>query len=240
MSRRLPWVLCLAVACTSGTETGNPFRAELSTTAHSTDPAIATVGDGASISVDSAWISLGDVTFWAAGVCDDPAHQEVALVGPSVVDLVPAVSYEEFDPMRDLYCRVEVPMQIATAAPAEAPVELEGNALVVTGTRADGDPFVVVSHATPLLDIRGPMDELVLDETRSTLLVAFDVAAWFAGVDLAAIAPDGAGVVRLDETTHPSVLATFESNVAHSADLHHDANGNGHVEPGEERVAIHH
>ena len=228
------------VACTSGTETGNPLTAELSVAAHSTDPDAVGVAAGSGVVVDQAWVALSDIRFWPAGACDVDAAAEVALAGPAVAELVAGLSFAEFAPMSDAYCLVEVPFHPVPTLPETAPPELAGNSIVVTGMRADGVPFRIVSAMVLRLGIRGPMDRFEVNESQRVLVVGLDVATWLAGVDLASLTPQPDGTVLVDATHDAATLAAFETNVLASADLFHDANEDGHVSSGEERVAIHH
>jgi hypothetical protein len=239
MKLRLVAIVVACISCTSGTETGNPLTAELSVGAHSTDPSVAALAAGDGVVVESAWVALGDIIFFPVGSCDDAMAAEVAFRGPTAVDLVRSVPFQSFEPTQATYCGVEIPLHPIPSIPEVAPPELDGGTMVVTGRRADGTPFRIVSAMVLRLQIRGPMDSFDV-EAAPVLLAALDVALWFAGIDLDALAAEPDGTIAIDASRNAATLELFETNVLHSADLHHDVNRNGHVDPGEERVAVHH
>lgn len=231
--------LLLSIGCTSGTETGNPLTAELSVSAHTTDPAIATLGTGVGIVVDAVWASLGDVTFFPAGACTDVGASEI-VIPPTAGELVSGIGATSFTPERSSYCRVEVPFHPGAPIPEGAPAELDGNTIVVSGTRADGTAFRIVTGMILRAEIRGPMDQFGVDETRRQLVVALDVATWLSGIDFTTLVAEADGTILIDAAHNTDALTVFETNALRSADLYHDANGNGHVDSGEEQIAVHH
>jgi hypothetical protein len=69
------------------------------------------------------------------------------------------------------------------------------------------------------------------------MLLAFDVSAWFrdAVLDSATVVD---GLALLDGREHPSVTATFETQL--TATLHDDLNADGHVDMDESVLATIH
>lgn len=228
----------LLASCT-GTETGNPYTAELSASAYSRDPGIA-VGAGSGVVVESAWIALDAVRFFPETSCTDAAHAEDALSAPLAIELVAGASPGAFELTHARYCRAEVRVHPVAALPAGAPPELEGQTIVARGTRADGTAFVVVSGAVPVIDLQPTAGAIDVAAAAGPLLLAFDMAEWLAGVDLAGATVSPDGIVHVDASSNAALLSIFDANVARSGQLFDDAAGDGHVDTSDPVLASHH
>jgi hypothetical protein len=69
-------------------------------------------------------------------------------------------------------------------------------------------------------------------DAHRPLILAFDVARWFASVDLdAAVVTDG--MIRVGDGQNAPQLTDFEAQVDNAASLHHDLNANGVLDPEE-------
>lgn len=237
--RVVPLFLALA-ACTEGrgiTETGNP-EMSLALTARSTAPEAVSVGiaDGAPIVIDGAWAFVEDVKLVQGDRCDVPGEIETDAPSPGVVDLAAVAAHVvEFRAPAEDYCRVRVRTDRADEIPADAPAELEGNALVVTGTRGDGAPFVVVSRDGFDADVRSRSEPFTLDEVRDSLVLALDAAAWFEGWSIDSATPGDDGVVRIDEGD--PLLGAFEGALEASLELFDDEDDDDALDEGEASLA---
>jgi hypothetical protein len=216
------------VGC-EGSETGNPSLGSLQMQLRSTDETIASVVEtDNAIHVEQLWLSISSVALVGCGV--DAA--EVTLNRESITgDLAQGVAVGDIPAAE--YCGVRLLL-----APASLPVTAPGVAapasIAVSGARADGVPFVVLSAAP--LDVMVPGTAFTVRENEAFLL-AFDIAAWLrAGVLDGATLVDGTAV--LDGREHPSVTSVFESQL--TVTLHHDANANGVVDESEAALATLH
>ena len=226
----------LASAC-NVTETGNPpFAARMALTSHSSDPATTAIapGIGSRFTVTSAWVSIGDIRFVRAAICDVPGETEIDVPGPRVHDLALAPVPIDFTIAGDDYCRVRVPLaRTAAPLPAGAPPELDDASIVIVGRRVDGTVVLVRSRRTPEVDTRSRGAPFALSEAANAVLLSFDVARWLAGVDVdaATIGTDGRAVI--DDSQNRAQLDAFEANVEAALALYRDLDGNGQLEPAE-------
>ena len=226
----------VAVGCTV-TETGNPpFAAKMALTSHSTAPTVVAIAPatGASFTVDSAWVTIGDIRFVRAAICDRPGATEIDVPGPTVRDLALAASPIEFAVAADDYCRVRVPLERAEAPlPVGAPPELLDASVVVIGRRSDGRTVLLRSRRTLEVDTRSRGAPFTLSSAESALLLSFDVSRWLAGVDLAGAVVGGDGRVVIDETQNVSQRNMFEDNIETALGLYRDGNADSRLDPDE-------
>jgi hypothetical protein len=223
----------------AGTETGNPFQVELRADAHSSDPAAVAVGAGGAVVVDQAWLALDPMVWFPSFDCVGTIAGESADFGTADHAAAGAV-LEEFELSETTYCRALLPFVPAAAPlPDGAPADLEGSSVVITGeVVASGTPFRLVSRLERTVDIRKVGQGFELDADRPGLFLGFDVATWFAGVDLASAELDGDGVAVIDETTNAELLSAFESDLAAGVELYRDLDQDGSVDaPDDELLA---
>jgi len=229
----------LAAAGCAGTETGNPFQVELRADAHSSDPGAVAVGEGGAVVVSQAWLALDAIAWFPAFDCVGTISDDSADFGTADHAAAGAV-LEEFELVEGTYCRAVLPFVHAAAPlPEGAPAELEGSSLVITGeVAASGTPFFLVSRLERTIDIRAVGQGFTLESDRPGLFLGFDVATWFAGVDLAGAELDGDGVAVIDDTSNPDLLSAFESDLAAGIELYRDLDQDGSVDsPDDELLA---
>ena len=244
--KRLSVMLLLVSAACAGTETGNPsFRGELSYNTHSSDSvavALAALAgpDQSEVRVDAAWLVLDDAHFVGAESCEPDAQAEGHVkglgVGDHATEEAPTTGFQlDFGD----YCALQLPFRRAVDAelPAEAPAALAGHSILVQGELSDGTAFEIASAQERIFLIGAAQTHLHLGPDRSTLLVGFDVAVWFDGLDLSQAAPGDAGVVRISESEHPDLLAAFEANLAAGIALYEDPELSGVVAQDAEPLA---
>lgn len=221
------WVLVLLLGC-APTETGNPFTAALS--AHTTNENAVSLAEGGDIVIRSAWIGVGDIELELAADCDD-AEMETVLPGPFIADLVGEPFRRTLDVPASPYCRVVVPLE-----PQPDP-ELGGSSIVIEGMTADGDPFVLRSGVDAELEVESRAAPFMLDDVVDELVLSFDLARWFAGVDVSAAVVGGDGTIRIDDANNEALLDVFEENVEDALELYDDADGDGRRDDDERVLA---
>lgn len=216
----------------NGTETGNPKATEtgnpklptrLAPGGWSSDPSRVSAGPGGAIEVHAAWLWVESIHFRRGEACepeadddDAPADLDATLLevvgGDALTLRLPATRY----------CGVAIELE-AAEAPPEAPPELDPSALVVEGALADGTPFRVLSEGSASWTLDGAFD---LTRKDHALVLGFDVAGWFDGVDVASL-PLEDGVLLLDDDTESDLLASFEDNLDASPALFADTDDDG-------------
>jgi hypothetical protein len=233
--------LALAATGCEGTETGNPFQVELRADAHSSDPAAVAVGEGGAVVVSQAWLALDPIAMAPAGDC---AAAEVSTADFGTADHAAAGAVlEELELDEGDYCRALLPfVRAAVPLPEGAPPELEGSSIVITGEiTATGTPFRLVSRLEQTIDVHalsalGGRFDLAADQPG--LFLGFDVARWFAPVDLASAELDGDGVAVIDDSSNTGLLSAFETDMAAGIELYRDLDQDGSVDqPDDELLA---
>lgn len=243
MIRRLSFASSLVVAmlaCT-GTETGNPsFRGQAALTARTSDPTVAVIGgpSGGGAVVSSVWVSLGEI---ALGRCTS-TDEDLAVAGPVAIELAPEAELHAIEVRENSWCHLDAPFAVVTAPlPVGAPAELAGRTAVIAGERADGVAFRVLARREASVRLKtSDASPLPVSSEQPSVLIAYDVAAWLAGVDLtsATVGPDGS--ITIDETSNATLLATIEAQLAAAVTLHVDSDGDGRLDPEEATpVAMH-
>jgi hypothetical protein len=229
-TRSIPFLLLLllSTAC-AGTETGNPSIQESSLTLHarSRDASVVTIGTGSGrIRVDAAWMALGAV---GLSPCDGEPRE---VLSPVTQDVVAAPEPRVFEHERDAYCALSSQHVLApTALPPGAPPELADRSLVIIGRRTDDVAFRLGSAAVVPFTLSAPPPGFAVDDQDHSLILAFDLAAWFADVDLDTIAVLPGDSIRINAAENPDQLAAFEAAIAGSASLHHDLDGDAVLDP---------
>lgn len=235
MNRSLPFVVVLASCLT---ETGNPeLQARVTLAARTSAPDQVRVGaevDG--LAVHEAWVSIERLRFVQGEVCDVPGEVEID-APPVVADVVPG-EVVEFPARAGGYCRVRLRFEEAESVPGDAPPALADRTIVVTGQRADGVPFTIVTDEDFEIDLRVKDGgaPFTLEEGRDALILAFDVAAWLDGVPLDEATVTG-GEILVSEASNPSLLAAFEANTQRVFDLFEDPDGDGRLDDDSAPVA---
>lgn len=211
-----------------GTETGNPPSVALGLTARSSDLSVASLEPEATgTRVERAWIALADVRAIEGLACDHVASS--AAVDLAVVD---AITNEALGgvPAGDS-CGVRATLVPVADPPSGAPLSLEGRSILVTGVLADGRPFEIASASQPHVLVQGTPFRT---REGDALLIAVDVATWLRGLDLAALATEPDGVVRVGPSGPAAARDAFEANLAAGLAIFADADGDGALDAAEE------
>src|SRR5688500_4233465 len=215
--RRSLAAFAVATACT-GTDVGNP-RVELGLTAYN-----------AGAEVQAAWMVVERIRLRPASDCEGGAEVEVE--GPLVIDLLAASPLAGIELEAGAYCRLEVEWQTLDGAPpADAPTELAGAAIVVTGPAEGG--FVIRSERNDELRLEAGGDGFTLDEATGALFVAFDLAVWLDGIDFTSAEVGADGIIHIDDQDNSDLLDIFDDNVGDAADLFDDDDGDGSLDEDE-------
>src|SRR5579871_4215247 len=186
-----------AVGCEGGTETGNPpFLAKLSYAAYSSRPeTVAIDAAGVPFDVSALWVTIGDLRFVVSGTCGTPHPDARSAPGLGTDNrAVAAPKTANFAMYEGNYCEVDVPFEAAPASlPASAPAELAGNALMIEGVLANGTTISILGDA-PSIVLAPSAAGFAMHDSEPNVLVAFDVARWFEGIDFSGAMEQGSVV----------------------------------------------
>ncbi len=232
---------CVAYGGCTGTETGNPVaELQIAYDARSSNAdAIRIRDDGAPLRLDDIWLRLGEFSFGSTEAeCSDDDLRAVMRPGigvgnhggdePLVQDLsVPS----------DSYCEVlfDYASQPNPDEPADLPDELNGSAVFLTGELRDGTPVRLLLPSASGVRF-APSDRRFADGLQ-TLIIAFDVAAWFDGIDIESASREG-NEVLISERSNPALLQAFQANLARGTELYRDEDANNRVSGGDTRIAV--
>jgi hypothetical protein len=226
----LIWAGCMLVLDCTATETGNPVAEQhVALTARTSQDDITVGSPGATphTRVKQAWIVLGDIRFVAASSCAiEPDKVDIA--GPVTVELVWKPKSIDFAVEDVDYCRVVFPLRRAKAPLGEAPPELEGYSIYVSGERADKTPFQLRSRLTSEADIRAPAGKSFrIKSATSALIIGFDLGMWLRDIDLDSLQTPMDGTILIDDAHEQDSLAIFEQHVDKAMALFRDQNHDG-------------
>lgn len=206
-----------ALAACTGTDVGNP-AVDVHFAAYNLTAPEGTVAE-ATMQVERLRLRP-----FSAG-CD--GDDEIEIEGPFAVDLTSPTAIDALTDLEltaEAYCRFELRWH---------PDDDTDLAIVVTG-EADGTPFEVRSRRNDELRLDATdADGFTVGDATSALFVAFDMAAWLDGVDVAGAELDGDGVAVIDDDANGDLLDVFEDNVTDAADLFDDDDGDGALDDDE-------
>jgi hypothetical protein len=232
-SRLAVCVASLAMAgCAGGTETGNPsFEGQLSYTGYSSNSYVGVGAGGSQVTVDSAWFELGEVEVAQSTACSIQGGARFAIPALGLGDHAAGKHNRTiFEGRSGAFCTFLLPFAPASQADAgQAPAELAGLSLLLTGSLQDGTPFRIASQAVPRVALTGRTGGFVLDEEHARLLVAFDFATWLSEVDFS-VAQRRDGQVEISSEENPELLRLFEGQLAAGVRLFADSDGDGAVD----------
>lgn len=210
----LPVALVALFGGCAGTETGNPTlpATELRLAAISDDFDSVAVGrKGPGISIERAGVGLQEVELLgcdgASSLAFETADAELTLK-PSLVLTAQGAAAE--------YCGARLTLEPSS--------ELGASSVLVEGTRADGTPIAIASDLALTIELVTNPPNTPFPAEK--LILAFNFATWLEGVDV-----DGAsvenGLVSIDQSHNPDVLAAFDARAHLAPALYDDPDGNG-------------
>lgn len=230
MRRALAVLSTVAMAaCAGATETGNPaVPVDIQLDVRTSDASAVGIRAGAADTViEEAWVALGEPLFLDEGNCG--VLDEYPL-GPTLLaaDLAAPDARIELEIRPRSYCGLVLPLQQnSPELPDEAPSELADHSIVLTGTRADGTPFLLMHAEQDELEVIADDGSFEVEEDGPLLLLAFDVAALMRDVDLDGAQVDTDGVIRIDATQNPGLHVAFDLSLECSLDLYFDVDDDG-------------
>lgn len=198
----------------------------------SNDPSVVSFAmPGGNAVVTEVWMSVATVDLAA---CDRDAGTSAgtSLAAELVND------HPSFDVETGTFCGAQIALAPANANPPQAPAELVGRTIVLRGTLADGTP-VVIGTALALTFQASSATSFTVGDAEG-LLGAFDVAAWLSGLDLSTVTPDADGTLRIVDSTHPALLATFENNLGGALTVYRDHDRDGVLDADEHTALTNH
>jgi hypothetical protein len=236
-ARLLALLVALLPSC-SGTETGNPTPpGKLSLGLRSSDESQVALGMGtAPLVVDGYFQVLGTLAYQK---CPAGSDEIVSLLEatrtPVELTSGAGLSVEHDLPEGD-YCGAW--MAALTAVKGDAvPDGLLSDRLLITGVREDGTPFEVHTDADLRIKLR-VATPLPRRDGRVSAVLALDVAAPLATLDIAGAVPDADGTVRIFQRMRDGTLtAEFGAALLASGVLFDDLDDNGRFDAGEPQIA---
>jgi len=185
---------------------------------------------------------LGDVTFVDNNRCAEPETADGHADGLGAGDHAPADGARtRFWLPIGQYCGLRVPLERAGGGglPDGAPEELRDHSIVLSGElpERDGAPFLIASARRDTLELIAEDGSFELGPDSARLLLAFDVAAWLEGVDLASAELDDDGRLLISDASHPELLELFERNLSGGIAVYLDPDGEGVIESAGDRLA---
>ncbi len=229
----------LAVLACTGTDVGNPV-VDLDFSLHESEVAGGTVareiwaGAVPGLTLDEAWVVVDRIRLREGSDCSGQAEFE--LRGPYFVDLfgqgtLPAL--RDIEVPGDQFCRFEFRWDAEDMVPSNAPSDLQGASLLMTGTRTDGTRFVLKSARNDEFRLDAKDNTFSLSDATGTLFVSFDAAFLFTGIDLLSAEVGGDGVIRIDKDNNSDLIDIFDTNLADAAKLFDDDNNDGELDQAE-------
>ena len=217
--------LALAIACQQQqrqplpiTEIGNPERIL------GVGAATADVPDQPLI--ESAWAALGEIKL----ELDEAfvGEEELEWETPEVItDIASDPARLEFSSPNARYNRVTLrPRTDREGRVPGSPPELEEGSFVVSGTRGDGTPFLLVSDTEEEIELVGEFELVV---TQRTLALGFSIDRWVDGAALDAAEVES-GQIRIDRRHNEDLLDAFEDELPGSIVFADDIDGDGEVD----------
>ena len=225
-----------SAATAEGAGDSDEVLVEVSFAGYSSAPAVAvgTLPARGQVSIEEAYVSLGDVRLRERRRCDRAGGILLA-AGPILGDLIAgraAAGETLFRVPAARYCRAEYSTR---RAPAGGAPGMRGYTVLVRGRRDDGARFVIRSRRRELVQLVAPAEGVKIAAGRSRLFLAADLGRWMSGIDLGAV-PPGRGrdeTIRIDDGSNRGVLRAFEQNLLAGLSLCRDDDDDGTLSPRE-------
>jgi hypothetical protein len=235
LTKRIGALLCLGLSACTGTETGNPsFVGKLGYDAYTSEPSVVALSlmreeEGAArVTVDNAWLVLGDVELQRGTDCAAGLHVHGLGAGDHAGGQAEPT---EFESAAGEYCGVRLPFAPAAvdALPDGAPASLEKESILVRGTLADGVTFEIHSQLQESLSLRATAGEFVLDSAHANVVIGFDVARWLRDLTWDD-ASESDGMIVVSASDNAVLLEQFEAALPEGIALFRDHDGDGKLD----------
>lgn len=126
-----------------------------------------------------------------------------------------------------LYTKIEAKLDKIEEGDGIDPTSpLAGKSIYIEGT-LDGTPFRVTADFDEEFEVENPSGILVEDGSIASFILSFDVAGWFAGLDLSAAEASEDGLVFLDSEHNQELFEQFRDRVKARMDLENDSDDDG-------------
>ncbi len=208
-------------------------NAEVNLVARSTNPYIADMYQSpGALSVDHIWLSWEPIRLHACSGENARWNVTNMVKGDLATGIWQPFTVEERE-----YCAVASSFVGAEhPLPSDAPIEMRGRGLFIEGRLANGAPFVLASELFPMIRLQsGTAIPFHTDPVR--LLVSFDLAVAFNGLDLSTAVPDSEGVIRLENQYNWELLGEFEKRMPLAFSLHIDVDGDFRIGPYDQPIS---
>lgn len=226
------------IACSSGTETGNPsLTGSLSYAGYSSAPDRYGVGRPGSVAaINAAWFALDRVTTSSCEANVRGFDAPALGIGNHAAG---SHNVTPFTASAGAFCSVRVPFLEVSgdAETAGFPPALTGHSLLLGGALADGTPFTILSDQRPVVELRAANGRFELGSGNADLLLAFDFARWLDAVDLTAAEPRTDGSIVVSATENSQLLLSFDAQLATGISLYRDRGADGVIDLDPELLA---
>jgi hypothetical protein len=228
-----------------GTDVGNGATATVSFNLRAVEDSegtssayVVTLKNG--VKVDAVWIAVEHFELRAGEDCGGDVGENVTYEDRAIANLLTAGIAGErpvFDVPPGAYCRLRMRLHKVAAndVPSDAPAELAGNSILITGRRGDGVPFTVASKQN--VNFRLDANDASFDiEGDQPFILAFSLLAMIDSLELDSY--PGPTIV-IDDASEPQVVNEFDRALREAVTLHRDTNADGALsaEEGSARVA---
>ncbi|NUO52112.1 MAG: hypothetical protein HOV80_24940 [Polyangiaceae bacterium] len=180
------------------------------------------------VEIDSVWIAVEHFELRSGEDCGGDVGQNVSYEGRAIANLVTAGITGErpvFDVPAGPYCRLRMRLHKVAAndVPTEAPAELAGNSILITGRRADQVPFTVTStvNVNFRLDASDSSFEVEGDEP---FILGFSLLAM---IDSLALDTYTVDPIVISDALAPQVVNEFDRALRQAVSMHRDTNADG-------------
>ena len=190
------------------------------------------------VEIDAVWIAVEHFELRAGEDCGGDVGDNVIYEGRAIANLLTAgVAGERpvFDVPPGPYCRLRMRLHKVAGndVPADAPAELAGNSIVITGRRADGVAFSVASKQN--VNFRLDANDMSFDiEGDQPFILGFSLLAM---IDSLALDSYPATTIVIDDS-QPQVVNEFDRALREAVAMYRDTNADGALSVDESTLRV--
>ena len=159
-------------------------------------------------------------------------------VGPALFDMIAGKfeddSAPQFDAISGTYRRIEFKVR-RTFNITDTEDPMYGNSMHISGMVKVGEsdiPFVLEWHRAMNFRVRGA-DGIKVSDVDAQMMVVFDVAKWFEGVDFSKASVGSDGVIRIDKRDNHAIRHQIRKNMKKYIRMGRDSSGDGKLQTSE-------